>query len=196
MDTMKQKKSPRSFRASSRSGQSVVEALIAIGVITTGFLGIVTLLSKSFFYYRDISDTLRANYLAVDGIEIAKNLIDHDVYQKAAGVPGAAWNACFSAYENPATGVADLALDYLAGQSGNCAGFQAYSVGTPLRFDPTVGRYSYQTTAGSYASQFARDIRIVASGTEITVSSIVSWSTGPVTSQSVNLEDHFYNWKP
>ena len=156
-----------------RAGQTLLEALIALSVVTMGFLGLVSLLSKSFFYDRVTSDQLTATYLASEGVELAKNLIDHN-----------AWGTCFVS--------GDFQLDYT---TENCNTIQNYNGNVILQFDPTADRYSYHSTPNSLATAFARRIRVTVQGDEIAVQSIVTWSTGPITSQSVNLEDHFYNWR-
>jgi Tfp pilus assembly protein PilV len=164
-----------------RRGQTLIEVMMALGVATTAFLGIIGLLSKSFFYHRVTSDELTATYLASEGVEIAKNLIDHDTY---AGNP---WGACFGG-----NGTVQVELDYA---TTDCATLQGYAAGVTLQFDRTTDRYGYHETANSVATPFARLIRVKTSGDEITVQSVVTWSTGPVASQSINLEDHFYNWR-
>jgi hypothetical protein len=171
----------------SRRGQTLIEAMIALSVITMGFLGIFALLSKSFFFNRTITDQLTASYLASEGVEIAKNLIDHDVYSKAA------WGSCFASYLN-GVGTAELAID---NTSVDCAKLAVYSPAMRLQFDPatTSESYSYRVTAGSAATNFSRDVRVALNGDEITVTSIVRWDTGPVTGRSVLLEDHFYKWR-
>lgn len=169
----------------SRKGQTLIEALIALSVVTMGFLGIAALLSKSFFYNRVISDQLTATYLASEGLEVAKNLIDHDLFSNVG------WGACFAPHEN-GNGVAELALDYTA---SDCTNIQNYVANMPLQFDPATNLYSYHVAAGSVASQFSRDVRVTVQGPQISVQSIVAWSTGPVTSRSVILEDHFYHWR-
>jgi hypothetical protein len=138
----------------------------------------MALLSKSFFYNRVTSDDLTATYLASEGVELAKNLIDHDVY---AGNP---WGTCLP--------LGDFMLDY----TKDCGNLQGYNGNVTLRFDSTTERYSYQMTPSSAPTIFARRIRVTTSqADEITVQSVVTWSTGPVTSQSVDLEDHFYDWR-
>ena len=71
----------------SRRGQSIIEAMVAISILTTGFLGIFALLSKSFFLSRVVADETTATYLASEGMEITKNIIDHDVYTGLANPP-------------------------------------------------------------------------------------------------------------
>jgi type II secretory pathway pseudopilin PulG len=178
---------PLQTKTSRRRGQTLIEALIALSVITMGFLGIMALLSKSFFYNRTITDQLTASYLASEGIEIAKNLIDHDVFS------GAAWGSCFTANTSAMNGnnVGDFALD---DASIDC--LRGYSSGMFLQFDPATNAYRYGITAGSSATGFSRDVRVALTGAnEITVTSIVRWDTGPVTGRSVVLEDHFYKWR-
>jgi type II secretory pathway pseudopilin PulG len=172
-------------RISGQRGQTLIEALMALSVITMGFLGIFALLSKSFFFNRVISDQLTATYLASEGVEVAKNLIDHDVYS------GAAWGSCFAGSRNlNGNGVGEFALD---SASVDCAA--RWDPTMRLQFDPATNAYSYRTTAGSVATGFSRDVRVALSGNEITVAGIVTWDTGPLTARSIMLEDHFYKWR-
>jgi hypothetical protein len=175
---------------SSRRGQSLIEAMVAISLLTTGFLGLVALLSRSFFLNRVISDETTANYLAAEGIEIAKNLIDHDVYLQLAGAPGATgWGTCFSVHN-------DVELDYA---TTDCNQLAPYNSANPdvLMFNPTTHLYGYGQGGNAAATGFTREIQVSESvPNQITVDSIVRWSTGPVTSQSIRLEDVFYNWHP
>ncbi len=166
-------------RRSPGGGQTLIEAMIAVSILTVGFLGIATLLSRSLFLSRVTSDELTASYLASEGIELAKNLIDHDVYASS-------WGATFG-------GGGDFQLDYATCTGGGACTPPLYT-GAPLALDPSTNLYSY---GGSMPTGFRRLIRVaVPSANEIRVNSIVTWSTGPITSQSVNLEDHFYNWHP
>jgi hypothetical protein len=169
----------------SRSGQSLVEAIIAITLLTVGFLGIAALLAQSLHLTRVVSDQTTATYLAAEGVELAKNLIDHDVYLHLAGL-GTGWGSCFGG-----AGAHDIELDYA---STDCS--RSFFPSDALMFDPATGIYSYGPSAGSVKTNFTRDIRFALNGNEIVVNSIVRWGTGSFTSQSINLEDHFYNWRP
>lgn len=163
----------------SKKGQSLVEAMVALGVLTIGFLGIVSLLSKSLFYSRNVSDTMKATYLASEGIEITKNLIDHDI------ADGSGWGACFAATK-------DFQLDY----ASTCDNLIPYIYpGQPLLFDSANGFYGYTSSASALKTNFVREIRVAENGDEITIKSIITWSTGPITTQSIVMEDHFYNWQ-
>lgn len=159
--------------------------MIALTLLTTGFLGIASLLSQSFYLNRVVSDETTATYLAAEGVEIAKNLVDHNVYAHIAG-NGLGWNSCFG------TG-GSFQFDYTV---RDCANLPLYD-GTPINFDPTTHMYSYRTSGNEVPTAFSREIHItVPNANEIIVNSIVRWSTGSFTGQSVNLEDHFYNWHP
>ncbi|MGC9968154.1 MAG: hypothetical protein ABSC29_00250 [Minisyncoccia bacterium] len=182
------------MKFSHHKGQSLLEVMIALTMLTTGLLGIASLLGQSFFLGRVIADEAVATYLASEGIEIAKNLIDHDVYAHLAVPPaGLGWGSCFgTAAAN--TGGNDFQLDYT---TTDCAEIASYDGTRHLNLDPNTHLYSYQVTAGAVATVFTRDVRVaVPNANEIVVSSIVRWSTGPLASQSINLEDRFYNWHP
>jgi hypothetical protein len=105
---------------------------------------------------------------------------------------GTGWGSCF-----PAGG--DFEIDYTVTQ---CAALHVYPAGNPdlLEFNPTTKQYLYafnDLVGGGVPTMYSRRIRVVqASPSETVVQSVVSWSTGAFTSQSVNLEDHFYNWYP
>lgn len=166
-------------RANRRAGQSIIEAMISISILTTGFLGITTLLSRSFFLSRMTADELASTYLASEGIELVKNLIDHDLY--APG--GTGWGSCCSP--------GSYRVDH---DSKNLTSYPN-PVSSPmyLNFDDTSHLYDY---AGPKTSKFNRWIEISwPSANEIMVVAHVQWATG-ITSQSLTLEDHFYNWHP
>ena len=168
-----------------KKGQSLIEAMVALGVLTIGFFGIISLLSKSFFYGRDVSDTMKATYLASEGIETTKNLIDHDVtVALEGGDEGFGW--CFIGRGT------DFEMDYAT----TCANLNQYS-GQYILFDSASHLYGYAPSLSTVPTNFLRKIRVVISPdkNEITVNSIVTWSTGPITDQSINVEDEFYNWK-
>lgn len=172
-----------------RRGQTLIEAMMALSVITISFMGIAVLFSKSFYYNRVVSDQLTATYLASEGVELAKSFIDRDAY---AGQ----WGNCFN-------GQTEYYIDYTM---TTCPETREYPVVVgsplPLNLDSVTHMYSYNVSANSSPTNFSRIIQIVPNDIgvaqdpdEITVNSIVTWSTGEFTSQSINLEDHFYFWR-
>ena|ERR1700733_14608187 len=177
-----------------RQGQSLVEVMLALSVLTVGFLGILTLLAQSIHISKTLSDQTTAAYLAAEGIEVAKNLIDHDMYQGVEQVPGAlGWGSCFGSGGG-------FELDYT---TADCTllGSSGYNPGNLdlLYYDPVSHLYLYpghDLTGTSIPTVFSRLVRITPNGAnEITVQSNVYWSSG-LTSQEVDLEDDFYNWHP
>jgi len=167
-----------------KKGQSLIEMLIAISLLTVALFSILALLSRSFFLNRIATNQTIATYLAAEGIELTKNIIDHDVYGG-----GISFNACCGAGGS-------YYLDY------NDTALHSIGVGSapPLEFDPNpkVNAYGYSFPASDnpVPTAFSRVIHITLSTpTEIDVQSIVTWSAGVFANQNVVLEDHFYYWQ-
>lgn len=173
--------------------------MIAISILTVGFLGIVSLLARSFFLNRVDADEATATYLASEGIELAKNIIDYDMYQGT-------WGTCLATAGVSGGGQGKgFELDYatLTSSPVNCGSLTPFNSSDPdhLEFDPDTHLYGYNlSTPNPITTSFVRDISFsmpsASNGWEIAVSSTVTWSTGPITAQSVTLEDHFYDWLP
>jgi Tfp pilus assembly protein PilV len=163
-----------------RNGQSLVEVMVAITALTVSFLGISALLAQSLAISRSTTDELTATYLASEGIEITKNLIDHDVY---AGNP---WGTClFSQNLN-----ADVEVDHA---TADCTTLEAFS-GDPLYYHSDTHLYDYDSNGGT-ATIFTRDIKVAhPQPYEITVASIVQWPSLGGNLQSIDLRDDFYSW--
>jgi hypothetical protein len=186
--------SPSSFLSSSgRRGQTIVEAMVAMSILLIGLMGVLTLLSRSLLLARTTADQAKATYLASEGIEIVKSLIDHDVYLGIAdpAVPGAGWEKCFLSGSGRSY---DLDSDPTACPFPNFAN-------KPLYFSPSTHLFYSDTNTNlpsdATATNFTREITITnVNANEVDVQSTVTWSTGIVTGQSITLEDHFYNWHP
>src|SRR5665213_3037246 len=116
-------------------GQSLVEVMLALSVLTVGFLGILTLLAQSIHISKTLSDQTTAAYLAAEGIEVAKNLIDHDMYQSVEHVPGATgWGSCFGLTVGQQQ---DFEMDY---SQATCPP-SLYNASDILYYDPTTHLY-------------------------------------------------------
>lgn len=156
------------------AGQALIEVLVAVSILTIGMLGVVTLLNRALSLNRVISDNYTATYLAAEGVELAKNLIDA---RAARGGWGNALPAPAGAYE----------LDY------EDTDF-VVDQGRTLSFDPTSRLYGYR---GSSPTSFRRVVETeYVDSDEIRVTSVVAWETRGGGAFSVDLEDHFYNWRP
>lgn len=160
----------------------MVELIVALSVLTIGFLGVVELLSKSIVTNRNIADQYTASYLAGEGVEIVKNLIDANIAQ------GYVWNCGFNVltyqanYDIPSPGV------------GICPGQALQSApGIPkrLRYNATTHLYKDGNVSDGAESPFARTIYILPAADAIYVSSTVTYG-----SNKVVVEDMFTNWRP
>lgn len=157
-------------------GQLLIEAMIALGIIVIGLLGLLNLLSNSLGLNKVIADQYAASYLAAEGIEVMKSIID--IEQKESGEFGVLLNGSYE-------------LTYLS----LLPTFVDPDHARFLKFDPTTKHYSYE---GSEETPFKRVITIRRGendNNEIIVESVVEWTTrGNITSR-IRLEDHFFNWR-
>lgn len=64
-----------------RSGQVLIESMIAATVAVVGLLGLIYLLTQSFVIERQVSDKFVATYLAAEGVEIVKGIFDLNYVQ-------------------------------------------------------------------------------------------------------------------
>jgi Tfp pilus assembly protein PilV len=179
----------------SRRGQTLVEALVALSILTTGFVGIVVLLTKSFQLNRTTSNDTQATYLAAEGIEIAKSIVDYDVY---SGLPtNNYWQCSFGL--NPGQS-AHYELEYYTTVSG-CTPLTsvlaAKAQSDHLYFNASTTLYSYDNFSPAVETDFTRDVRVsvpLNSPNELDVQSTVTWTDGG-SSDTITLEDHFYNYQ-
>ena len=162
-------------------GFLLVEAMVSMSVLMVGVLGIFALMSQSIKLTRTINDQYVSTYLAAEGIEVVKNILDSNALTN----PGA-WNA--NGFDAAACYELDYTTDSLgSARSASCSGSGA----TPLLFDGSL--YGY---AGGTASGFSRTVQIAPimdKGAQIgiRVRSTVRWAGGE---QSFVLDDTFYAW--
>ena len=172
-----QKNSRFDFRKPSLiKGQLLIESIIAISMITIGLLGIFSLLSQSLGLRRVVSERYSATYLAAEAVEIVKNTIDTNYIKKLP------WN------QNLST-VGDYELDY-----DDQPPFSVY-LGKLLKYDSGTGIYSYNF---GDETQFKRKVTISypdGNANRVRVNVLVEWITRGEGKFSVNVEDHFYNWR-
>lgn len=154
-------------------GQILIEAMVALAILTFGILAFLTLLSNSLGLNRVIRDQLVAVYLAEEGVEIVKNIIDSNIIQQKP------WNSNLAFSGKRRADYKDTELQ------PNPNMF--------LLFDPASGTYNYGTGA---PTNFKRIIFISPVGPdEIRVNSTVEWTTRGGGQFEVDLEDHFFNWR-
>ena len=157
---------------SNEKGYLLVEVMIAITILSIGFLGILGLISSSISLNRAVSDRFIANYLSMEGIEIVKNLIDANVMQNKP------WNEKFSN--------GNFEVDYKSA-------FLENNSSRRILFNSTIGSYGY---SGERQTSFVRTINIALMGADqIKVKSTVKWSSRGGKFE-ISLEDYFFNWRP
>ncbi len=160
-------------RSRKNKGYILIEAIIAITIAVVGLLGIFSLLSRSLSLNRVVADRFVASYLAAEGIEIVKNLIDNNIL---AGKP---WNEGLSSgtYEADYT---DTALRPDGSRFINLNG--------------ETGAYGYSELVPTLMK---RRITVGNSpdGEEITVRSRVDWTTRGGGKFDISLEEHLFHWR-
>jgi len=165
-----------------RKGYLLIESMVAITVIVVGLLGIFALLSKSLSLNRVINDRYVASYLAAEGVEIVKNLIDNNV------LSGDSWN------KNLRDG--NYQFDYSASILPSDCGDICNKV-----FYWDASQKAYSLAPAGQRTNFIRKVslKLIADKSglvqSIQVNSVVDWVTRGGANFSINLEDHFYNYR-
>ncbi len=205
-----------------QSGQSMIEMLVAISIISASLVGILALVGRSLALNRLTTEQYVATYLAAEGIELVKNLFDHSYLVETQANPGSGnfygWDGTDSI--EPAGGYGMYFLDYddiiLTSVGAGCsitppptqsevANFFKACGKTQLPyldFDPISG---YRYTGGTDPTKFRRVIIIdepvegnpSAPGLptiDYRITSAVGWESrgGEFV---VQLQDHFLPWR-
>jgi len=167
------------FNIRDRRGNLLVESIVSVSITIIGFLGILGLLSRSLGANKDAGQKLVATYLAAEGIEVVKGMIDKGF---ADGLP---WNNCCT------NGQWEVSYD-------STTLTPAPVSPTPILFEESDGTYNY--VSGS-ESLFSRTIEISeidwntdGKTDELKVVSRVNWLSRD-TAQEILLEDHFFDWR-
>ena len=161
-------------------GFTLIETLVAITILVTAIAGPLTIASKGLTSAILGRDQFIASFLAQEGIEFIRQKRDT--------------NSLANPSSNWLTGL-DLCT------AGNCMvdpkndAISACPSGTcsALRRD-TTGFYTYDLTG--VETPFTRTVRVTpnANGYEATVTSVVSWRTGPF-SRQVSVEENMFDWQ-
>lgn len=153
------------------NGFTLIETIVAVGIIVIGLVSALTLISNSLFYVSNINDRLVAANLTAEGIEVARNIRDNNWLQNLA------WNS----------GLSDG--DYQAAY--NSTSLSSYG-GNAFLLDSGTGLYNYSSGA---STPYIRKISISnLSSYEIRVISTVTWQRRGIT-YSNSAESHLFNWK-
>lgn len=152
-------------------GFTLLETIVAVGVIMVGLIAVLVLINGSLFYVSLIKDRLVAAHLNSEGLEVVRNIRDNNWLQNLA------WN----------NGLSDG--DYNVAY--NSLSLSPYA-DTELLIDASSGLYNY--SSGS-PSGFKRKISIAnLSSYELRVISTVTWQRKGI-NYTNSAEEHLFNWK-
>ena len=159
------------IKVEKKNGFTLVETMVAIGIITIGLVSVLTLITSSLFYISNVNDRLIAANLTVEGLEVVRNIRDNNWLQ------GLSWN----------NGLADG--DYQIAY--NSIVVSPYG-GDFLLFDDDGGFYNYDFRE---ATIYSRRISISnLSNYEIRIVSTVNWERRGIT-YSNSAEGHLFDWR-
>lgn len=130
-----------------RAGFSIAEVVVAVFVISTGLLAIISLIINSLNYSMLSRDQVIASQLAQEGIELVRNVRDNNIFNGDEG-----WNDGLSEYNN-----ACVSYD-MDTQTPNFTCLDG--VGNQLYYDQDAYTYSH-SVAGNEATRFYRQLALV-----------------------------------
>jgi type II secretory pathway pseudopilin PulG len=169
------------------SGQLLIESIVAITVIAIAILGIFTLSSRSVSLNRVVSDQYTATYLAAEGIEVVKNIIDTNVVHNCVG-----WNTGINLSNE------DFNVNYDTADSSatdSSLALQKFSENSePLYFENGL----YNNKGNGKRTKFYRKVRLEYAPNQrsVNIISTVEWANKGNAEFEVVLEDVFYDWRP
>jgi len=158
----------------------MVELMVTATLIMVGLIGIFSLLIHSTSMNKEVVHRFEATYLAAEGVEIMKHVIDTDV-----AIPEPIFfNSTLDHnqnYEVQYDTDKDLGLTEIFGSST-----------TPLWLNEATGLYGYN--AAGKETPYKRTVIVESGGSDMTIKSEVEWTIGGERNV-VNLEETFQNWR-
>lgn len=167
------------------SGQVMIESLIAISLGMVGLLGILALVSRSLYLQNDLQQQFSANYLAAEGIELVRSLIDENYKKDLDGdyLAGDPWGEARVRFSSDSS--------YEVSYEGEPS--RSLILGSLRQLSEKNGLYGYFEDGSE--TPYQRKIEVIKSDdVSIQIISTVSWISRDE-EKSVSLEDVFYNWR-
>ncbi|MFB6212304.1 MAG: hypothetical protein ABEI53_00590 [Candidatus Magasanikbacteria bacterium] len=177
------------------NGQILIESLVSISMAMVALLGVITLLTNSIGINKSIGREHTAVYLAAEGIEVVKSLIDDNYMDDCA------WNG-----RGLGTGKYELSYkteinvetcnESFNGPWRNVSGF---GEARNLRVNPK-GFYGYdsswpKTPFKRFVSINFEDVNGQGDA-RMLIKSHVRWNKKGGGTERIVLEAHYYNWRP
>lgn len=152
-------------------GFTLLETIVAVGVIIIGLIAALVLINSSLFYVFLIKDRLAAAHLNSEGLEVARNIRDNNWLQNLAwnnGLSDGDYNIVYNSLSLSPYADAELLIDA-------SSGLYNYSSGSPSGFKRKI----------SIANLSSYELRII---------SAVTWQRKGI-NYTNSAEDHLFNWK-
>ncbi|MBI4120577.1 MAG: prepilin-type N-terminal cleavage/methylation domain-containing protein [Parcubacteria group bacterium] len=173
------------------NGFTLVEAVVAVGVIAVGFTGSLILLAQSSAQATNLRSRTVAAQLAAEGIEIVRNIRDTN------WLAGRGWR---DGLNDTATGLIDYndaALSENADNASWClnyvAGFYTHFASSPFDCNTFFKRHlEIRTLTDDFSPQQAPPVSPPVEYIE--VKSIVEWQERDQT-KNITIVDELYDWK-
>ena len=180
MFTSNIQKNTRPQTLKSHAGFTLIEMLVAVFIFSLALAAFMGIASRGLQVARYAQDEVRAQYLAIEAIEVVRNVRDQAFI---GGVGNGGWDSIFNQ---------NGCLDYVDADPDNNCAFEFGSEITIfpctsciVHFNQSNGDYrQFETVPGIYLpTDYTRKIRIerVLDGLEEVIVTVeVSWSTGSV----------------
>lgn len=171
------------FKVKSRAF-TLVEALVALSILTVGIISGFILVTKALYNVTIIQDRLTASFLAQEGIELVRQIRDSN-YKKILNNKSANWDNGLS------DGAYIISVDL--NPPGGVEQLKPFE-DKYLKYDLSSRLYNYNSGNDTV---FKRKIIIIHipsyPSNEIKVQSIMDWKSKNIPF-SVTVEDHLFNW--
>jgi len=162
-------------------GFTLIEIMVAISVFSVGILGVYALVPTAIFLGAENSDRFVAAQLALEGLEIVRNIRDSNWLEQSDN-PSNLWN---EGLDNCSAG---CEADYLVLQNIEPV-LTSYGVGRYLKID-SQGFFNY--TNGASTEKFKRKITIASDVNALNISVAVEWSKKY---PPLVLAEKLYDWR-
>lgn len=156
----------------------MIESMVSVGLVVVGLVGIFGLITRSINMNKDVQNRVVATYLAAEGIEIIKNIIDTNV-EKSYETTWI-WNQGLN-------GLYEVQYDSRLNSLVPIASTST----TKLTLNEATGRYMY---GSGLTTPYTRTVKVSGGGDTINVNSFVEWTTDNK-KYVVHLSDVFLHWR-
>lgn len=171
------------FFKQKNKGFTLVETLVAISILTTTIVTMMSLLGAGISNTNYVKQKMIATYLAQEGIEYVRNMRDTAVLYSSNGWNNNFKNQLNQCNESKGCGFDSITLPMVCNNPHDC--------------DLYLSNGSYNlSTSGGIDSGFVRKIWMVTAGLgpdEVKVTSSVNWNT-PSGVQTVTFSENLFNW--